>query len=286
MSRISFDVNYVNIKMSTNDFNRLSKFIYSEYGIKMPSEKKIMLQSRLHKRLRELKISSFEEYIKFVFSKEGEQKELINMIDAVSTNKTDFFREPVHFDFLQEVVLPEFMNTYYNNRTIKFWCAGCSSGEEPYTLAIVLSELIENNKLNDYSIFATDISSQMLKKAANAIYQEKIVADISLNIKKKYFLRSKDSKNRTVRIIPILRNKVSFQRLNFIDDNYNVKNHFDIIFCRNVIIYFDRKTQEKVINKLCLKLKTGGYLFLGHSETIMGMDIPLEQVKPTIYRKV
>ena len=286
MSRISFDVNYVNIKMSTNDFNRLSKFIYSEYGIKMPSEKKIMLQSRLHKRLRELKISSFEEYIKFVFSKEGEQKELINMIDAVSTNKTDFFREPVHFDFLQEVVLPDIMNTYYNNRTIKFWCAGCSSGEEPYTLAIVLSELIENNKLNDYSIFATDISSQMLKKAANAIYQEKIVADISLNIKKKYFLRSKDSKNRTVRIIPILRNKVSFQRLNFIDDNYNVKNHFDIIFCRNVIIYFDRKTQEKVINKLCLKLKTGGYLFLGHSETIMGMDIPLEQVKPTIYRKV
>jgi chemotaxis protein methyltransferase CheR len=272
--------------MSNEDFKKLSSFIYQEYGIKMPEVKKTMLQSRLHKRLRELNMTSFKDYVNYVFSKEGQQSEIIHMIDMVSTNKTDFFREPVHFDFLHSNVLPEL--TSQSNRFLKLWSAGCSSGEEPYTIAMSISEYMLQNPLHtfDYSIFATDISTRVLRSAADAIYKEARVDLLPLTLKKRYLLKSKDHTNPTVRIIPELRNKVSFQRLNFMDSNYNVSDNFDIIFCRNVLIYFDRETQEKVINRLCAKLKPNGYFFLGHSESITNFNVPLKQIKPTIFRRI
>ncbi|MFO7842862.1 MAG: protein-glutamate O-methyltransferase [Bacteroidales bacterium] len=274
-----------NAKMNTDDFDRLSKFIFQQCGIKMPPAKKIMLQSRLQKRLRELKITSFKEYADFVFSDDGQKKEIIHMLDVVSTNKTDFYREPVHFDFLTNNILPEFISINNFNRSFKVWSAGCSSGEEPYTIAITLNEFAKNNTRLDYSILGTDISSQILQKAVLGVFKEERIVNIPLELKKKYFLRSKDREIRTVRVVKELRNKLEYRRLNFMDENYNISDVYDVIFCRNVLIYFNRDTQEKVINKLCYKLKKGGYLFIGHSESILGMDVPLEQIKPTIFRR-
>ncbi len=272
-------------KMSEKDFNRLSHFIYTEYGIKMPPAKKVMLQSRLQKRLRELNIASYREYTDYVFSKEGES-EIIHMIDVVSTNKTDFFREPAHFEFLTNYVLPEFVQINQSRRPLKLWSAGCSSGEEPYTISIVLNEFLEKQPAFDYSIFATDISTIVLEKAVTAVYHEDRVAMIPMSLKKKYLLKSKDKEQKNVRIVPALRHRVHFQRLNFMDNTYNVNETFDVVFCRNVLIYFDRETQEKVINKLCRNLRKDGYFFLGHSESITSIDVPLRQVKPTVFQRI
>lgn len=274
-----------NARMTENDFNRLSQFVFQQSGIKMPPVKKIMLQSRLQKRLRELRIASFKEYADYVFSPEGHKNEIIHMLDVVSTNKTDFYREPVHFDFLLDEILPDFI-TNNSGKSFKIWSAGCSSGEEPYTIAITLNEFKASYLKFTYSIIGTDISSQILQKASLAIYKEDRISNIPLKIKTKYFLRSKDRENKTVRVVKDLRNNVKFQRLNFMDEYYNLTETFDVIFCRNVLIYFERETQEKVIIRLCQKLKTGGFLFIGHSESILGMNLPLIQIKPTIYKRI
>lgn len=271
------------MKLEDSEFKRLSEFIYTELGIKMPDVKKIMLQGRLQKRLSDLHKTSFKEYIDFVFSKEGHD-ELINMVDIVTTNKTDFFRESVHFDFMTNRILPDFIQNT-TRPFLKVWSAGCSSGEEPYTLAMVLSEFREQNKEFDFQITGSDISTRMLSKATTAIYSEERVNTVSLNLKKKYLLRSIDSEKRTVRIVPELRKKVNFTRVNFMDNVYSLNGLFDVIFCRNVLIYFDRKTQENVINKLCSKLKTGGYFLLGHSESISNYKVPLKQIQSTIFIK-
>ena len=271
-------------KLSDTDFNRLSTFIYSNYGIKMPKAKHIMLQSRLQKRLRELDMSSFKDYVDYVFTREGQDNEVVHMIDVVSTNKTDFFREPVHFEFLQNHILPEYIKEG-KYKTFKVWSAGSSSGEEAYTIAISINEFREKNGGPDFSIYATDISSRILKSAAEAIYKEHRIESLPLNLKKKYFLKSKDRAVENVRVIPELRKKVTFDRLNFMDNTYPGNEIFDLIFCRNVLIYFDRPTQEEVIGKLCMKLKKGGYFFLGHSESITNMKLPLDQLKPTIFQR-
>jgi chemotaxis protein methyltransferase CheR len=276
---------YYKIQMASDDFNRLSTFIDNELGIKMPEVKKVMLQSRLQKRLSELKMSSFKEYIDFVFSKEGKTEEIIKMIDLVTTNKTDFFREPAHFDFLLETALPQLTENKATTN-IKIWSAGCSSGEEPYTLAMVLKEFLNSHPGTDFEILATDLSTKILEKAIMAIYNEDRIIGVPLELKRKYFLKSKDPKNRTVRIVPELRSKIHYRRLNFMDSQYSVDKEFDIVFCRNVLIYFDMETQQQVINKLASKLKPNGYFFLGHSESITNMDVPLRQIKPTIFRKV
>lgn len=279
---ISTHKSIFNTKLSTEEFNRLSVYINTNFGIKMPPEKRTMLQSRLQKRLRDLNLSTFKEYIDMVFTENGESSELIHMIDVVTTNKTDFFREPAHFDYITNEVLPKI-----TGRQIKIWSAGCSSGEEVYTIAIVVKEFLLKNHGFDYQILGTDISSRVLSKAVNAIYNEDRIANIPLELKKKYFLKSKDRATPTVRVIKDLRSKAYYQRLNFIDNDYStIKDMFDIVFCRNVLIYFDRPTQEKVIFRLCQKLKYGGYFFLGHSESIMGMNLPLKQIRPTIFQKI
>jgi chemotaxis protein methyltransferase CheR len=272
-------------KLSDEDFKRLSEFIYREYGIKMPPAKKVMLQGRLQKRLRELDITSFRDYVDYVFSKEGQDNEIIHMIDVVSTNKTDFFREPVHFEFLAQEVVPRFAQETGLRYPLKIWSAGCSSGEEPYTIAITLMECKEKFPALEFQILGTDISTRILQTAVDAIYKENRIEGIPLQILKKYFLRSKDRTNPTVRLIPEIRKRVSYMRLNLMESVYPVPDMFDVIFCRNVLIYFDRVTQEQVINKLCMHLKSGGYFFLGHSESTTGMVVPLRQIKPTIFVK-
>ncbi|MFO7658552.1 MAG: CheR family methyltransferase [Bacteroidales bacterium] len=272
-------------RLSDREFDKLSGFIMQEYGIKMPPVKKVMLQSRLQKRLKELNMVSFKEYIEYVFSQKGQQEEVIHMIDVVSTNKTDFFREPVHFELLSSQVLPEFYNSHRNN-IFRVWSSGCSSGEEPYTMAITLAEFAERNPGFDYSIYATDISTKMLKVAVDAIYKEEKIEIVPLTFKKKYFLRSKNREDQKVRIIPGLRNKIMFERLNLISERYNTPDTYDAVFCRNVLIYFDREVQQDILSKICLRLKRDGYLFLGHSESVTGLDLPLKHLQPTVFKRL
>jgi chemotaxis protein methyltransferase CheR len=279
-------VNPFTRELSDQDFNKLSHFIYTNYGIKMPPAKKNMLQARLQNRLRENNLQSFKEYCDLVFSGKNSESEIVHMIDVVSTNKTDFYRENAHFEFMRSTVLPEFHQQQVGE-TLKIWSSACSSGEEVYTIGMVINEYLSGKKTFDYSILGTDISTRILQKAATAVYAEERVNPIPIELKKKYLLRSKNRENPSVKIVPEIRQRTSFTRLNLMDQDYfGIPKNFDVVFCRNVLIYFDRPTQEKVINKLCSHLKPGGYFFLGHSESITGIDVPLKQIKPTIFKKI
>lgn len=272
--------------MTNSEFKRLSTFILNYFGIKLPLSKKTMLQGRLQKRLTALNIASFSEYCDYFFSVQGQQLELMHLIDVVTTNKTDFFREAVHFNFLSNNILPNYCNDNNIAKEFNIWSAGCSTGEEPYTLAMVLSEFSERSPGFNFNILATDISSRALNAAATAVYSQEKISPVPLAFKKKYLLKSRDQQKKTVRIVPELRTKVSFKRFNFLDGNISEKRNFNVIFCRNVLIYFDRPTQEKVILKLCSNLEPGGYLFLGHSESISRMNLPLTQIQPTTFKKI
>jgi chemotaxis protein methyltransferase CheR len=272
------------IKMTEADFKKLSEYIYEHYGIKMPITKKPLLESRLQKRLRENRITSFKHYIDYLFTPHGQSVELIPMVNAVTTNKTNFFRESDHFTFLSEVVLPDLVSRKVTAPNI--WSAGCSTGEEPYTLAMVLSDYSAARGGLNYSILGTDLSTDVLQRAVNAVYTEDMIVEIPLAVRRRYLLQSKSREAKVVKIAPALRERITFQRLNLMDDHYGTLPDFHVVFCRNVLIYFDRPTQERVINKLAAKLERGGYLFVGHSESLTQMQVPLRQIRPTIFQKL
>jgi chemotaxis protein methyltransferase CheR len=274
--------------MTMRHYKRLSEFIYNEVGIKLPPNKKIMVEARIRKRLKLLSISSFGEYCDYLFSPHGIETELIHMIDVITTNKTDFFREPVHFDYLTQSAVPELLNTSVQGvrRKINVWSAGCSTGEEPYTLSIVLSEFGEKHSGFNFGVLASDICTEVLQKAAKGIYDMEKIEGIPVILKHKYFMKNKDKNKKFVRVIPELRALINFRRVNLMDSTFGIEGPIDIIFCRNVIIYFDRPTQERLLNKFYKQLTSGGYLFMGHSETMHGLSVPLVQVAPTIYRKL
>jgi chemotaxis protein methyltransferase CheR len=274
-------------RLTDRDFKRFSKLVYDHCGIKLPSHKRSMLEARLRKRLRAHTLSSFEEYAELIFPKDEPTEELIKLIDVVTTNKTDFFREPAHFDYLIQSALPFLIETFGAgiNKPLSIWSAGCSTGKEPYTLAMVLKEFQLEQPDFSFDILDTDICTEILEKSVQGIYAEVKVAPIPERLKKKYLLRSKDPENRMVRIVPELRSLARFRRLNFMDDDFGFREPFDIIFCRNVIIYFDRPTLERLLSKLVDNLESGRYIFLGHSETLLGLNLPLKQMAPSVYRK-
>jgi len=273
--------------MKDRVFQRFSSFIYDSVGIKMPPAKKTMLEGRLQKRLKALGMGSFEEYSDFVFSRKENDSELIHLINAITTNKTDFFREPAHFDFLVKNALPSILSgrREMQREPLRIWSAGCSSGEEPYTLAMVLSEFSEKKPDVRFSILASDISTKILETARVAIYPEDRTDTIPLSLKKKYLLRNKNPDLSVVRINPQLRSLVSFRRINFMDDDFGIAEKMDVIFCRNVVIYFDKQTQQILMRKFFRQLRPGGYLFIGHSETLNGLDVNFKPVASTVYRK-
>jgi chemotaxis protein methyltransferase CheR len=273
--------------MSEADFRRLAAFIEGELGIRMPDTKRVMLESRLQKRLRKFGFGNYKDYVDYVFSGEGRESELINMIDAVTTNKTDFFREADHFEYLVGKILPEAEARFGAGiaRPFGVWSAGCSTGEEPYTIAMVLEERRAVDQRFSYRIFASDLSTQVLDKAKDAVYEESKADVVPLSFKRKYMLKSKEKDRALVRMKPEIRSKISFARINFMDDRYPVSDTFDAIFCRNVIIYFERRIQESILGKLCEHVRPGGWLILGHSETLTGMSLPLRGVAPTIYER-
>jgi chemotaxis protein methyltransferase CheR len=246
-----------------------------------------MLQSRLMRRLRLLQLDSIEQYQEYLFNSPQAQEERAHFISAVTTNKTDFFREPQHFEYLTRTVLPTlgFGARGHSRGQFKLWCAGCSSGEEPYTEAIVLSEFARQNPGFDFAILATDVSTKVLEQARLGIYDEPRLEPVRKDLRHLYFLRSKDAGQARVRVVPELRRRISFHALNFMAADYHVRDMFEAIFFRNVMIYFDKPTQEAVIQKLCRNLVPGGYLFVGHSESLTGLNIPVQSAASAVYRK-
>ncbi len=273
--------------MSEGTFRRLSEYIHDCCGIKMPPVKKIMLEGRLRKRLRALGMSSFDEYCAYVLDRKEMHSEHVHMIDVVTTNKTDFFRESDHFVYLTQKALPELLRSggAGTGAKLNIWSAGCSTGEEPYTLAMVLNEFSDHCSRIDFSVLATDISTAVLEKAAQGIYEHDRVEPISLDMRKKYLMRGKGEKKEVVRISPELRARITFRRLNLLEEDFHLAQPMHVIFCRNVMIYFDRPTQEKLMRKFCKHLVSGGYFFSGHSETLHGLDLPLTSLAANIHRR-
>ena len=274
--------------MSAATFTLFSEYIQEELGIKLNQNKQAMLQGRLMKRLRALGIGLYEEYYEYLFSAEGHKSELPYFVHQVTTNKTDFFREPAHFRYMAKTALSVLLNEnrYSRHDPLRIWSTACSTGEEPYTLSMVMADYVEQNQPVNFIIMATDISPTVLQTAAHGIYESYKVDPVPHYFQKKYLLRSKDREKKVVRVVPELRSKVHFQWVNLKKrSTFNLDRRMDIIFCRNVLIYFSRKTQELVIRNLCTQLRSGGYLFTGHSETLSGFSLPLKQVATTIYRK-
>ncbi len=267
------------------DFERLRGLIYAKSGINLGLDKKTMLEMRLRRRLRSLNVPSFGEYCDRVFAAEGKEVELVHLIDAVTTNKTDFFREAGHFNYLVSKALPDLAARRGADRASLIWSAGCSTGEEPYTLAVVLSEYTQRCPGLRFRVLATDISTAVLAKARMGIFKSETVRPVPQDLRRKYFMRSKDPESDVVRVVPELRALVDFRRLNFMDADFGLPEQPEIIFCRNVIIYFDRQTQVQLLTKLTSQLAPGGYFFAGHSESLQGMDLPLIPVAPSAYRK-
>lgn len=277
-----------NLPMSDQEFVLLSDLIYRYAGITLPLTKKSMLVSRLLKRLRALGLHSFLEYYNYITSPAGRQAELSQTIDLVSTNKTDFFREPDHFTFLAETVLPELfaLNIPPTAKKINTWSAGCSSGEEPYTLAMILAEFVQARSDIDFCILATDISHRVLDRGRRAVYSENDIEVVPGNYHRKYFMRGVRGQEGYYRVVPELRNRIIFRYLNLMDASFPSLSPMDFIFCRNVMIYFDHKTRTNLIEKFYNQLVEGGYLFIGHSETLHGMETNFKLIRPTVYRKL
>ncbi len=276
-------------RLSDDDFLNLSYLIETEYGIKMPENKKEMLEARLRKRLRMLGFDSFTQYCDYLFTQEGMEVELVHMLDVVTTNKTDFFRGEDHFEFMVQQVLPEMISVEGAgiNRDLMIWSAGCSTGEEAYTLAIVLNEFryrVPGLQFR-FRILGTDLSSRVLDAAARAVYSEEKLKPVPMNLQRQYLMRSKDPNRRLLRIVPEVRQQVKFRRLNFLDGDFGLREPMDIVFYRNVMIYFKRPTQKEILTKIIRCIRPGGYLFIGHSETLSGLELPVHMVVPTIYRK-
>lgn len=274
------------IKMSDREFAKLSEYIYSLCGINITISKKAMLEARLSKRLKKLGIESYADYCSNLLSG-SDNEEVVNMINLVTTNKTDFFREPAHFEYMSKHAVPDLIRSKGagTERELMVWSAGCSTGEEPYTLAIVLSEFGVSLPRFSFTVLATDISTQVLQSAKQAVYDDNNLLQIPDNLKKKYFLRGKGEFENRIRVSQELRDRVKFRQLNFMDGDFGLREAADIIFCRNVIIYFDRQTQERLLRRFCAHLTAGGYIFMGHSETLQNMHLPLTNVAPTVYRK-
>jgi chemotaxis protein methyltransferase CheR len=271
--------------ISGRDYARLRELIYAEAGIALGAERKTMLEVRIKRRLKILDLHSYSEYCDYLFGHEGLKEEIVHLIDVVTTNKTDFFREPAHFDFLVEKALPGLTEST-SGRQFAIWSAGCSTGEEPYTMAMVLSEYARAHPGFRFRILATDISNLVLAKAELGVFTNDIVAPVPPVLRRKYFMRSREPGSQKQRVVPELRRLIEFRRLNFMDADYGVSEKADAIFCRNVIIYFDRPTQERILQKLSNCLLPGGYMFVGHAETLHDMNLPLTPVAPALYRRI
>jgi chemotaxis protein methyltransferase CheR len=266
------------------DFEKISRLIYEKCGINLHDGKKELVTARLGKRLREGNFRSFADYYSHVTTEAGTE-ELVRMIDSISTNLTFFFREESHFSQMCNILpsMCEMVAKEHKRPRLRIWSAGCSTGEEPYSLAITALECLGNQSA-DVKILATDISTIVLKTAANGMYTEDKTKNIPPALLKKYFQRGTGKMMGYNRVNQSIRDMVSFKRFNLMDVP-PVSAVFDVIFCRNVMIYFDKVTQQTLINNFYNRLAKGGYFFIGHSESLTSLSHDFKYTEPSIYRK-
>ena len=272
--------------MRNSEFEFLRSLVYEHSRIQLGPDKRELVTARLGKRLRANRLSSIGEYCQLLESP-ARDEELSHLIDAISTNHTFFFREAPHFDFVRERVVPEMLQRRRLEHWPRFyaWSAACSTGEEPYSLAITLAEALPPAAAWPWHIEATDISHRVLQKAQDAIYRDDVVAKLSGSRVKTHFQRGVGPQEGKFRVKPTLSTQVTFRHLNLLDGEPPFREPFHLIFCRNVMIYFDRPTQEELVNKLARRLVPGGYLLVGHSESLTGIRHPLQLVAPATYRR-
>lgn len=272
-------------ELKDSDFEKIRKIIYEQCGINLCESKRELVKARLGKRLREGNYSSFSDYCQYVATDEGTD-ELIAMIDSISTNLTSFFREESHFARLQVIISSILEKAGSHSSAPKFnvWSAGCSTGEEPYTVAITIREVVGVRPF-DAKILATDISTKVLRIAGAAIYSEERIKNMPPPILKKYFQIGTGDSEGYYRIKKDLKDMIEFKRFNLMD-KFPFESHFDLILCRNVMIYFDKQTQGNLVNKYYNSLKKDGYFFVGHSESLTGLKHQFKYVEPSVYQKL
>jgi chemotaxis protein methyltransferase CheR len=271
--------------LSDDHFAHLSKLIEGKVGIRLPPNKRTMVEGRLRKRMKVLGLTSVESYGEMVFDDGALQEELPHLIDCLTTNKTDFFREPAHFELLREQILPELLSQRRPNEPIKIWSAASSIGAEAFTIAMVLDAALRNTRVT-YSVLGTDICRDVLHQATRAIYPAEMMLPVPDDFERRYCMRARDPHRKEVRIVPELRRNVRFRYLNLMDQKYPVDRDIDVIFCRNILIYFSKPIQDSVVSRLISHLRPGGYLIFGHSESMAGGNhTEITQVVPTVFRK-
>lgn len=272
-----------------SEFILFRDLIYKVTGISLTDAKRQLVQSRLQKRLRHYHFSRFQEYYDLVVRQGDQSPELTELINCITTNKTDFYREPHHFQFVTRQVVPDLVLKAGQGalpRRVRVWHAGCSTGEEPYTLSITLSEALAQSGQWDVRQLASDIDTNVLAHAERGIYEEDRIAPVPEALRRKYFLRGKGEREGFYKVRPSLSTMIAFRRINLLDDVWPIRSdvRFDMIFCRNVIIYFDKETQRRLLTRFHEKLRPGGHLFLGHSESVLGVAHLFESLGGTIYR--
>jgi len=269
--------------LSEAQFQKISRLVKDRCGINLHEGKKQLVQARLAKRLRELGLRGYREYIEYVINDVG-GTELTIMLDAISTNLTSFFREEEHFTYLAHKVIPATIARAGESRRLRIWSAGCSTGEEPYSIAITICDNVPDLSSSDAKVLATDLSTKVLAHAEKATYPGQRLKAVAPQQRSRHFHCIQVKPERLYRVIDPARSLVHFARLNLME-NWPMRGPFDAIFCRNVMIYFDKPTQRELVNRFCDILAPGGTLFIGHSESLTGIDHPLRYVQPTVYEK-
>ncbi|MER0239542.1 CheR family methyltransferase [Fulvimarina sp. MAC8] len=268
------------------DFERLASLVTNQTGIKLPPTKRMMIEGRLRKRMRACNLPNLNAYCRYLFDQNGLESEMIHVIDMVTTNKTDFFREPDHLHFLENRMVGELLERSGRGRTLKVWSAASSNGAEAWSIAMVLEDIVRKRRDFRYAILGTDISTVVLQQARRAIYPVEAMEPVPQDKRQRYVMAA-DAQEfcGEVRIVPELRRQVRFERMNLMDARYPYDRDVDVIFLRNVLIYFEKSDQEAVIARLVGHLRPGGFLVVGHSESMVVREENIRQVGPTTFQK-
>lgn len=271
-----------NFNFTDKDFNFIRNLVGERTGIVLSDAKRDMVYGRLSRRLRQLDLSDFSTYCNML--SDGDSQELIEFTNAITTNLTSFFREPHHFEFLKEKLLPELMRDNPRRR-LRIWSAGCSSGEEPYSIAMVVREVMPSNSGWDVRILATDLDSNMVKRASEGIYTEERVNGMSMSRMKRWIRKGRAENADMIKMANELQDIITFKELNLMHD-WPMSGPFDFMFCRNVVIYFNKDTQRTLFDRYANLVKDGGHLFIGHSESLYKVCDRFQLLGQTIYRKL
>ncbi|PYG84351.1 chemotaxis protein methyltransferase CheR [Ruminiclostridium sufflavum DSM 19573] len=269
------------LTITDEEFLQLAAYIKENYGINLKEEKKALVSGRLYNVLLQNNINNYSEYVKYIFEdKTGTA--VTTLVNKITTNHTFFMREAEHFYYLRDSILP-YLTAKGKDKDIRIWSAGCSSGEEPYTLAMLIDEFLGKEKIFwDSRVLATDISDRVLELAKNGVYSNEGIEALPASWKANYFSKISMEK---YEIIDKIKSEIIFRKFNLMDETFPFRRKFHVIFCRNVMIYFDEQTKHKLVEKFYNSLERGGYLFIGHSESLNRKETKFKYLRPAVYRK-